>query len=120
MCLLSWTLCTKQGCWIAEQCTGAEVACSFHCACIALGVAVLNPLLGGWGGRVATGVCPMGFPEFLNAMGYARSLRVEAEDGIQLLVVFHIFAGQPSPFMHGNPTLSAQHIPKEIFEQGVR
>ena len=62
----------------------------------------------------------MGFPEFFNVVGYARSLRVEAEDGIQLLVVFHIFAGQPSPFMHGNPALSAQRIPKGSFEQGVR
>ena len=46
MCRLSWILCAKQERWIAEQCTGAEVACSSHCVCIALAVTVLDPLLG--------------------------------------------------------------------------
>ena len=49
-----------------------------------------------------------------------RSLRVEAEDGIQLLRLSHICAGQPSHFMHENRTLSAHHIPKDSFEQEVR
>ena len=43
-----------------------------------------------------------------------------AEDGIQLLRLSYMSAGQPSHFMRGNQTLSAHHIPKDSFEQEVR